>query len=160
MQSVRVTVSFLALAKKPQGCSHAEDNKKTIPVDYALPTSSCCRTAPAETVHWSPVGNTIAAAVSSRNINNFTHLSRHTTGRGGLSHAPLPPDEYPLQALLVHEVLEGGVELAEVCHDSHCCCCCSLSLCSSCWCVHYLLVPASPFSLSLCFWVLRLQTFL
>lgn len=45
-----------------------------------------------------------------------THLRRHTAGRCRLAHASLPPNENPLQALLVHEVLEGGVQVTEVCH--------------------------------------------
>lgn len=45
-----------------------------------------------------------------------THLRRYAAGRCRLAHTPLAPDENPLQALLVHEVLEGRVQLTEVCH--------------------------------------------
>lgn len=46
-----------------------------------------------------------------------THLRRHAAGRGCFPYASFAADEYPLQALLVHKVLERRVQFAEVRHS-------------------------------------------
>lgn len=46
-----------------------------------------------------------------QNTRHTTHLRCHAARRGGFSYTSLSSDEDPLQALLVHKVLQGGVEL-------------------------------------------------